>query len=390
MKRVGIICEFNPFHNGHRYLLESVRAAGAEEIVCVMSESFVQRCEPCLLPSRERAEAAVLCGADAVFSLPFPWSCASAEYFAGTGMYLLQLLGCDAVAFGSESGDLTFLQAESAKIAGIPQKEEGTASVYGRLPANDILGTAYLRACKRLSWEPEVLPVKRQGLWHREKLTPGNLYRTTENGTAPRVGITSTGARKEIRGGNIPRDLPSASCDILERSLEAGLCPSDLARFDDILFSFWRVAEPETQSQYAECGSGVAERLCGAARRAAKAAEMFPLAATKKYTDARLRRAALFGYLRITEEMLHETPAYTRLLGCNARGRALCGTLPVHPDFAMIANVRNLPRTPAAQAQKSAELRAEALLTMLYPSGNPAGFLFRRPPVIVEGPQNSD
>ena len=94
MNVVGIICEFNPLHRGHAYLLSRLRQQGAEAIVCAMSGNFVQRGEPALVNKLARAEMAVDCGADLVLELSTPWAMATAETFARGGVQLLAMAGC--------------------------------------------------------------------------------------------------------------------------------------------------------------------------------------------------------------------------------------------------------------------------------------------------------
>ena len=81
----GIICEYNPLHLGHVHLLQQVRKAGADTIVCAMSGNFVQRGEPALIRKHLRAAAAIDCGADLVLEIPTPWAMATAEIFARGG-----------------------------------------------------------------------------------------------------------------------------------------------------------------------------------------------------------------------------------------------------------------------------------------------------------------
>lgn len=108
---VGVVCEYNPFHKGHEWMIEELRRQGAGAVVCVMSGPFVQRAEAACLPAHLRARAAVQSGADLVFRLPVPWACASAEKFAHGAVGLLAALGCvDTVAFGAETADTLLLQ----------------------------------------------------------------------------------------------------------------------------------------------------------------------------------------------------------------------------------------------------------------------------------------
>ncbi len=112
MRSVGLITEYNPFHNGHLYHLEeSKKAAGAEVAVAVMSGHFLQRGEPALVDKWVRAEMALRAGVDVVIELPFAWACNSAPHFATGAVQALNALGgVDALCFGSESGDLKALE----------------------------------------------------------------------------------------------------------------------------------------------------------------------------------------------------------------------------------------------------------------------------------------
>lgn len=106
-KSVGIIAEYNPFHNGHLYQLnESVRLTGAEVIIAAMSGNFVQRGGPAIADKWDRAEAAVRCGVDIAVEIPTVFACSSAQNFAGAGAEILENLGADYISFGSESGNI--------------------------------------------------------------------------------------------------------------------------------------------------------------------------------------------------------------------------------------------------------------------------------------------
>lgn len=112
MRVAGIVCEYNPFHNGHLYHLKQAAASpDGEYIVCVQSSNFLQRGQPALLPKNLRAESAIKNGADLVFDLPFVFSCSSAEYYASAAVLMLGRLGiADSLVFGSESNNLPLLK----------------------------------------------------------------------------------------------------------------------------------------------------------------------------------------------------------------------------------------------------------------------------------------
>ena len=111
MKVNGIIAEYNPFHNGHKYHLDfSKQTTGADYTIVVMSGNFTQRGIPAIIDKKKRAKAALLSGADLVLELPACYAASSAEYFAMGGVSLLDKLGVtDCLCFGSECDDLSFL-----------------------------------------------------------------------------------------------------------------------------------------------------------------------------------------------------------------------------------------------------------------------------------------
>ena len=121
MKTIGIIAEYNPFHNGHLHLIESCKKAlEADFVVVVMSGDFVQRGTPSFIDKFTRTKMALECGADIVFELPIYYSTGSAEFFAQGAVSLLDKLGCvDYLCFGSESADISLL----SEVADILVKE---------------------------------------------------------------------------------------------------------------------------------------------------------------------------------------------------------------------------------------------------------------------------
>ena len=186
MNAVGIICEYNPFHLGHARMLEGLRRQYDAPLVCAMSGNFVQRGDAAVARKHARGEMAVRCGADLVLELPTPWAMASAERFAAGGVALLASTGVVShLAFGSECGDLTALQAAEAALSQpelMPRIRQLLAQGMAYAPArqqaaeelgappqmlshpNDILAIEYLKALRRQKAPMEPLAVLRQGL----------------------------------------------------------------------------------------------------------------------------------------------------------------------------------------------------------------------------------
>ncbi len=121
MKTVGIIAEYNPFHNGHQYqLTQARRLTGADCCIVVMSGNFVQRGEAAIFDKYTRTKAALSCGADLVIELPVCYATSSAEWFASGAVSLLDHLGCDYLCFGSECGSVEDLTEAAAVLAEEP------------------------------------------------------------------------------------------------------------------------------------------------------------------------------------------------------------------------------------------------------------------------------
>lgn len=124
MKIVGLIAEYNPFHNGHLYHIERAKEiTGADSAIVVMSGNYVQRGAPAIMPKHLRAEVALEAGADIIFELPVCYACASAEYFAAGAVSLFEQLNCvDSVCFGSECGDYELLERIARVAADEPEE----------------------------------------------------------------------------------------------------------------------------------------------------------------------------------------------------------------------------------------------------------------------------
>ena len=124
MKIVGLIAEYNPFHNGHLYHIERAKEiTGADSAIVVMSGNYVQRGAPAIMPKHLRAEVALEAGADIIFELPVCYACASAEYFAAGAVSLFEQLNCeDSVCFGSECGDYGLLERIARVAADEPEE----------------------------------------------------------------------------------------------------------------------------------------------------------------------------------------------------------------------------------------------------------------------------
>lgn len=348
----AIICELNPLHQGHIYLFQKAKE-NAQCLIAIMSGNFVQRGECAVFDKYTRAASAVNAGADLVLELPFPWCSGSAAFFARAGVHIAESVGCTHLYFGSETGDLHALQLVAETLnsrefqtefqtvgqAGA-RREKLLARLCPGLPsavlsgANDILGSEYCRFLQKMV----PVPVKR---------------------------MDCTGAA-------------ALRADMAEEILRTGENPQGAVlshRLADLLFYFLRCMDAPPEG-FAEGGGGVIRRLYKVAQEAESGADMFLRGATKQYTNARLRRGALFALTKTTMDMLRAQPTYTRVLAANTEGRAyLAGLRKEEGHIQLITNHRGRNGLSVEERRQYLHAqRADAVYTLCMEPPRPSGW----------------
>ena len=344
MKTVGIVCEYNPFHTGHKRQIDILRDSGAEIIICAMSGNFTQRGEMTVADKYARAEAAVKCGADIVVELPFPYSSCSAEGFCSAGVHILSSLGCDTLSFGSESADEALLR-RAADIISSPefisayteaQKNHGSAKAYFellsrhlgedvKLLSNDILGVSYIAAINRHRSKMDIFPILREGAAYKET----SLGDTYPSATALRNAVKN--AENSFSGMDSDK-IPTPAIESLSAAEKAGHAPVFIGSIGSDILSFFKLMSPEEIADraikrsgggetIASDGCGITERLCYAARSSSSFEEMLTKAYTSRYPDARINRVILFSMLGVSDIFEKSLPEYTTLLAASEKGR---------------------------------------------------------------------
>ena len=338
MRVAGIICEYNPFHNGHRYHIQKTLEQ-ADRCICVMSGNFVQRGEAACVNKFVRAEAAVINGADLVLELPAVFACRSAETFARGAVELLADTGIvSLLSFGSESGDLRAIQSAAAFFAQespefqtrlAAQLEQGRSFPAARAAAaaqepfshllqspNDLLGIEYCKAIVQTGARIAPLPILRKGCGHHSKT-----------------------AKEHVCSAQYLRRNPSRLEHFSPAAglLRAGGFPIFSARAELILSAHLRRISPEELAQTADCSEGLEYRLKAAALEGETLEEIISLAKTKRYTRTRICRVILNSYLGITKEVFH--PEYFRVLAANRRGAELLRLIKKRGSLPVITNL---------------------------------------------------
>lgn len=324
MKVSGIVCEYNPFHNGHRYHIEQTRKNGATHIIAVMSGNFVQRGDIAVLDKFTRAELAVKSGADLVIELPVQYSLAPAELFARGAVYLLYSLGVvDEISFGSEIGDVQKLISaaeDMEKISDSPKIRELTekgytcakamTAVLGKLfpeaaeiisQPNNVLGLEYIRAIKYFSADISPFTVKRAGTPHDSGDTCGDF-------------ASASYLREHI--SEAEKFVP----DIVSAALSGNT--AEICRLERVILYRLRQASIEEIRNTSDCAQGLAERIYSA-RTALSLDELFESVKTKRFTMARIRRIILSLLIGITAEDMNNLPPYIRVISFNKKGRKI-------------------------------------------------------------------
>jgi len=367
LKSVGIVCEYNPFHNGHAYQIEILRQSGFELVVCAMSGNFTQRGELAIADKYTRAESAVRCGADIVVELPFPFSSFSAEGFSRAGVHILSSLGVDTLSFGSESADLSLLRkaadaACSDEFISAYSKADnsvGAAKAYfdtlarfveGDLSplSNDILGISYLSAIKDLGAKMDVFPIKREGAGYSKR-----TLSDTENpsATALRAAVKNNESGFFSISSN---SMPKEALAVLQRAQKDGKAPVFSDGIGKEIISFFSLLTPaEIISRailrsgggdfVAEDGCGIVERLCNAAKNTRGLNEFLKKAYNSRYTDARINRVALFALLGVSNRFTKAVPEYTTLLAASERGRNYLAEIRKSSTFPIITKPADAP-----------------------------------------------
>ena len=325
---VGIIAEYDPFHKGHLYQLQTARAQlSAQAIICVISCAFTQRGAPALFSTHARAEMALRCGADLVLGLPYSFGTAQANRFALGGVGILERLGVVThLSFGVENDLLPFLQDAARLFDGDPRlallikqgllsglsfaRAQGEA-LKALLPAcpaealsapNFNLALCYLQALKRLQSAILPYPVARAG-----------SYRETEISALP----SSTSVRSGILRGDwkhVRAALPEEAYRVVSHAVSDGSIHEEGA-LDHLLLDRLVTISEEEARRMPDISEGLENRVLKAAPLSQSRDDLIDRVKTKRYPYARINRALCHMLVGLHEDDCPPLVPYARLLG---------------------------------------------------------------------------
>lgn len=338
MKAVGVIVEYNPFHNGHLYHLQQAREqTQADVVIAVMSGNFLQRGEPAIVDKWARATMALAGGADLVVELPVLFSVQPADYFAKGGISLLQGLKCEAICFGTESGTAEDYElfakrwhANNKHLQQVFQEEKNDGSTYAaqmshvieKITAdltidvhspNTILGLAYAKENARYLEPMQLVPIQRRGAqYHDHTIASGSF-------------ASATAIRKALRNkkselSELEEVLPLSSIRELEQHVEV-----DWQSFWPLLKYQILVQSPEQLREIYQMTEGIEYRLKQKVLNADSFSAFVSEVKTKRFSWVRLQRLCVYILLQLKENEVKKAlsePSVAHLLGFNKRGQA--------------------------------------------------------------------
>ena len=340
---IGLIVEYNPFHNGHLHHIQEIDRLFEDNIkIAVMSGDFVQRGEPSLINKFEKTKIALSQGIDIVIELPIFYSSQSAEIFAKGSVNLLNQLSCSHIVFGSESNDLDKLK----KIATISLTKEFELSLKEflaegfsyptafskalfneKLGSNDILALEYLKAIKTINSKIEACCIKREktGYYDNEK---DNFA----SASYIRKVLLDTNEKKENKLNKIKNLVPEFSYKILEENFGVFSCLND---FYDLM-KYNIIKNYSTLKNIQDLEIGLENRLYKYSLENLSFSDFFDKILSKRLTISRLQRILLHSLLDLTEELTDKVKnkvPYVKILGFSNRGQEYLNYLKKLDDF---------------------------------------------------------
>ena len=324
---VGIICEYNPLHSGHKKQLDWIRVENGRDcaIVCLMSGNFVQRGHPAIFDKTLRAQAAIACGGDLVLEMPVTAALSSAEGFAAKGVGILSML-CDSLCFGAESPDAGTLSEIAAALLSPafseklrPALDRGLSFPAARqaaleemgLPAsllaqpNNILAVEYCKAILAQNVPMVPMPILRQGNYH-------DTEAEIENPSA-------TALRNLVATGGCWLDyVPAQAQPVVADATVHQLCWGEKAMLGRLR------TMTEAEFEALPYGSeGLWRKFMHACRRHTTLENIIAAVKSKRYTRTRLDRMVMCAFLGLKEADFAAPIPYVRVLAFNDRGREI-------------------------------------------------------------------
>jgi len=370
MKVVGLVTEYNPFHNGHLYHLEaSKKETQSDYSIAVMSGHFLQRGEPAIIDKWSRAKAAVESGVDLVIEIPTLYACSSAEYFAYGSVYLLNALGMvDQICFGSEDGKLETIDEITDKLLN-PSKEyqdnlkrflsDGHSFPRARslalnmnfeFKANNILGIEYVKALKTLKSPMVPATIKRMHADYLDEDLKGTI-------------ASATAIRKHASNlEDIKSFVPTATYNMMKHH---HVYKENLS---DLLLYKIRTSTLEQIREIHDVSEGLEHKIKKIAERVSTYDELLSGIVSKRFTKTRVQRILVKLLLNIKkDDFIENHPRYIRILAFNENGKKLIKRMKKTCVLPIITNINKTQLDDDAKQMLNLDITATNIYKLLTP-----------------------
>lgn len=342
---IGVVAEYNPFHNGHYYHLQATKEiTGAEYCVAVISGNFTQRGDTSIVNKWAKAYMAICGGADLVIELPTVYSISSAENFASGAVRILDNLKVvDAISFGAEANDLAtlnnianvlyeepkaytnILSHELKKGISYPAARENALMMYlndikryaNTLSSpNNILAIEYLKALKIQKSKLEPIMIKRKKVYYNDNKIVDDF-------------ASATAIRKLLQDGeyaNLRKVIPRSSYTIIGQESRKGGMVLSLAKYEKEIIYALRKMTVEEIADLPDVSEGLQFAIKNAANEANNLKDLISNIKSKRYTQTRIQRILLYALLGIDKKLMENSRKvvpYVRVLGFTQKGKSL-------------------------------------------------------------------
>ncbi|MBS4193877.1 nucleotidyltransferase [Lederbergia citri] len=403
MNSVGIVAEYNPFHNGHDFQFQSAKKLALSDVaIAVMSGNFLQRGEPALVNKWSRTKMALQAGVDIVIELPYAYAVQNAEIFAYGAVLLLDAIGCRDICFGSESGNIDqfyetvrfinhhkdeydyyirkFIKqgiSYPSALSAAFQELKPQGNIVDLTKPNNILGFHYMSAGEKINSRISFHTVKRRNAEHHDESLSGA---SITSATSIRKSIHFHSELKEIR-----EYVPKGTYDeLLNYHTTFGQFHSWEDYWSFLQYKILSMTKEELEEIY-DVSEGLENRLIKASRTANSFEEFMKSVKTKRYTWTRLQRTCIHILTNTKKQTIHslnKDPQYIRLLGMNEHGREYLRKIKKELQVPLISKVSSFQNDMLLL-----DLKASNVYALALPEPERSTLLkheFAQPPILYE------
>lgn len=379
MRICGIIAEYNPFHNGHRYHVEeALKLTGADTVIAIMSGNFVQRGEPAIIDKWTRTKIALENKIDCVFELPTYFATASAQYFAMASIHILERLGVDCFCFGSEIGDIDLLK-QIARYMNSSEYENSLkfsleqGNSYSKamnfaistkfsgitLKSNDYLGISYINEVIKNDYKIQPYCIKRVANEYNAEYTS-----LSDGGIASATSIRNLMCRRSVNYDLLSDFLPENSMSLIRKYPVF----VDLEMFHQIFRAIFIREYPKSLHQIRGMREGIENRIFGNLVLTQDLSHAINRISSRRYPNSSISRLIINTILGICEvNEVEKYMDYVRILGYNEYSGVL-KEIKTRSDLFFITNMaRDMKKYQKKNILIDIDVRASRIYDMVNP-----------------------